>query len=219
MPHVHVSVYVYVDSPVSCASQTASSGREDGDLDWQDFAIEGTSQALEKPYLRLTSAPDPSAVRPEPVLRRSLAHVTSCWHKKRDYHFACEQLKSIRQDLTVSDMTSLPRVMSCDSGCATPSVASVSPDPGHPQAVHCGGVRDACQDSPGECEWLSGTGVCSNCVASGDCCVQGDRGEFNQCQAQLKALYLEGIAGQQAEFVAYRILYLIMTHNFAGDRL
>ena len=59
----------------------------------------------------------------------------------------------------------------------------------------------------------------ANCVASGDCCVQGDRGEFNQCQAQLKALYLEGISGQQAEFVAYRILYLIMTHNSAGDRL
>ena len=97
-------LYVSVDSPVLFASQTVNSGREDGDLDWQDFAIEGTSQALEKPYLRLTSAPDPSAVRPEPVLRRSLAHVTSCWHQKRDYHFACEQLKSIRQDLTVSDV-------------------------------------------------------------------------------------------------------------------
>ena len=47
-------------------------------------------------------------------------------------------------------------------------------------------------------------------------CVQGDRGEFNQCQAQLKALYLEGVPGQQAEFVAYRILYLILTHNSAG---
>lgn len=46
---------------------------------------------------------------------------------------------------------------------------------------------------------------------------QGDRGEFNQCQAQLKALYREGVAGQEPEFVAYRILYLIMTHNFAGQ--
>lgn len=47
--------------------------------------------------------------------------------------------------------------------------------------------------------------------------MQGDRGEFNQCQAQLKALYLEGVPGQQAEFVAYRILYLILTHNSAGQ--
>ena len=47
--------------------------------------------------------------------------------------------------------------------------------------------------------------------------MQGDRGEFNQCQAQLKALYLEGVPGQEAEFVAYRILYLILTHNSAGQ--
>ena len=49
------------------------------------------------------------------------------------------------------------------------------------------------------------------------CLWQGDRGEFNQCQAQLKALYLEGVPGQQAEFVAYHILYLILTHNSAGE--
>ena len=48
-------------------------------------------------------------------------------------------------------------------------------------------------------------------------CVQGDRGEFNQCQTQLKALYLEGVPGNQAEFCAYHILYLIMTHNSAGQ--
>lgn len=45
---------------------------------------------------------------------------------------------------------------------------------------------------------------------------QGDRGEFNQCQAQLKALYGEGVPGQEPEFVAYRVLYLILTHNSAG---
>ena len=32
-------------------------------------------QELEKKYLRLTSAPDPRTVRPEPVLRKTLEHI------------------------------------------------------------------------------------------------------------------------------------------------
>ncbi|TRZ06808.1 hypothetical protein HGM15179_020298, partial [Zosterops borbonicus] len=70
-------------------------------LDWEQVKILGTCQEVTKKYLRLTCAPDPATVRPVPVLRQALALVRSHWQQHRDYAWACEQLKSLRQDLTV----------------------------------------------------------------------------------------------------------------------
>ncbi|KAM6996822.1 LOW QUALITY PROTEIN: leukocyte receptor cluster member 8-like [Passerculus sandwichensis] len=71
------------------------------ELDWQQVKILGTCQEVTKRYLRLTCAPDPATVRPVPVLRQALSLVRSHWQQHRDYAWACEQLKSLRQDLTV----------------------------------------------------------------------------------------------------------------------
>ncbi|KAI8802468.1 SAC3/GANP/Nin1/mts3/eIF-3 p25 family-domain-containing protein [Cladochytrium replicatum] len=64
-------------------------------------AIVGTSTKLEKRYLRLTSAPDPSTVRPLHILEQTLALLRQKWKDEGNYTYVCDQFKSLRQDLTV----------------------------------------------------------------------------------------------------------------------
>ena len=61
----------------------------------------GTCQKLEKSYFRLTAPPAPDTVRPLTVLEKALEHILKKWKKEHDYTYACDQLKSLRQDLTV----------------------------------------------------------------------------------------------------------------------
>ncbi|GAX79021.1 hypothetical protein CEUSTIGMA_g6461.t1 [Chlamydomonas eustigma] len=77
----------------------------DMDVDLSLVAIVGSSQVLEKSYFRLTAAPDPSSVRPEPVLRRALSRLVGMLKEgSANWFYACDQFKGMRQDCTVQHL-------------------------------------------------------------------------------------------------------------------
>ena len=62
--------------------------------------LQGTCQQLEKSYFRLTSAPDPSVVRPPTVLRRALDRLLRLLRDGAvQYFYAVDQFKGMRQVL------------------------------------------------------------------------------------------------------------------------
>ena len=62
------------------------------------LVFKGTSNVLEKSYLRLTREPDPSIIRPEAILKQSLELILNKWRNKQtSYDYVSDQLRSIRQ--------------------------------------------------------------------------------------------------------------------------
>ena len=65
----------------------------------------GTNKNLEKSYFRTSSLPDPSNVRPEYILKQSLALMIKKWTQNlEDYNYLLDQFRSIRQDLTIQNI-------------------------------------------------------------------------------------------------------------------
>lgn len=92
------------DSDQSGAQSTppwASSRYESPVPDSNDGPVVGTCCNLEKNYFRLTSAPKPETVRPQPVLEQTLEFLKQKWRQESNYAYICDQFKSLRQDLTV----------------------------------------------------------------------------------------------------------------------
>ncbi|SGZ21220.1 BQ5605_C021g09344 [Microbotryum silenes-dioicae] len=136
-------------------------------IDWDHHTIVGTSTVLEKRFLRLTSVPDPSTIRPLPVLKKSFEVLKQKWKDGEvTYPWICDQFKSMRQDLTVQRIKNEFVVQVYE---------------------------------------IHGRLALEN----------GDLGEFNQCQGQLRDLFKLGIPGHREEFLAYRILYLLYSRNRA----
>lgn len=74
----------------------------DGEGTWDQHAVQGTCSNLEKKYFRLTGPPDPQAVRPPSVLQAALDRVVRVYRAGQcDMHYAEDQLKAMRQDVTV----------------------------------------------------------------------------------------------------------------------
>ena len=79
-----------------------SSSKQLGEKDFEMMTVKGTCRVLEKEYLRLTSPPKASKVRPQHILEQHLVNLKKRWRDgDRDYTWFCSQLKAVRQDLMV----------------------------------------------------------------------------------------------------------------------
>lgn len=101
---VDQSAPVRVHAPVYAAALSRERHMEGADCDgkWDQQAVQGTCSNLEKKYFRLTGPPDPSAVRPPHILRAALDRMVRIYRAGQcDMHYAEDQLKAMRQDVTV----------------------------------------------------------------------------------------------------------------------
>ncbi|CAL8460527.1 g56 [Coccomyxa elongata] len=100
-----VDAQIYPRDQMSQKEKLAALAEDVEQVDWDQFVVKGTQQELEKSYFRLTSAPAPSTVRPEAVLRRAYDRLVRLLREdKENYFYALDQFKGMRQDCTVQHL-------------------------------------------------------------------------------------------------------------------
>ena len=89
------------------ALQLSLASEAEAEPDWDALTIKGTAVGLEKSYFRLTSAPDPSTVRPPEVLAAALERLRE-GHAAGKFRwlYLNDQCKALRQDCTVQRLRS-----------------------------------------------------------------------------------------------------------------
>ncbi|KAI0319631.1 SAC3/GANP/Nin1/mts3/eIF-3 p25 family-domain-containing protein [Amylostereum chailletii] len=96
------SAHLYMTSRSGSPSVNTDDPEADPNVpNWDRHTIVGTSREIFKDYLRLTSEPKPEQIRPYPILQQTLIELKKRWREKVDYDWIRNQLKSVRQDLTV----------------------------------------------------------------------------------------------------------------------
>ncbi|KAL0034354.1 hypothetical protein WJX77_010828 [Trebouxia sp. C0004] len=101
---VDQSAPVHIHAPVYAAALSRERHVEGADCEakWDQHAVQGTCSNLEKKYFRLTGPPDPSAVRSPHILKAALDRMVRIYRAGQcDIHYAEDQLKAMRQDVTV----------------------------------------------------------------------------------------------------------------------
>jgi hypothetical protein len=73
------------------------------DEDYEQMTVKGTSNKLEKEYLRLTAPPRAELVRPQAILKEHMLNLKAERERtdRREYNWFCSQLKAVRQDCRV----------------------------------------------------------------------------------------------------------------------
>ncbi|BGP09390.1 hypothetical protein JCM10049v2_005258 [Rhodotorula toruloides] len=102
---VQGGVHSYGEYSSGSATPEPDAAYDPNVIDWDRYTIVGKSTKLEKPYLRLTSLPDPNTIRPLEILKQTLDLLKQKWREEGNYNYICDQFKSMRQDLIVQRIT------------------------------------------------------------------------------------------------------------------